>query len=71
MGGVVGEGLGPLWAKQASRRALSSMNSESFCPCMAAARLNSALVSAETRIWITSCLGRAEAGMANTRILGA
>ena len=38
------------------RRALSSMNSESFCPRNVAARFRIALVATDARIWMTSSL---------------
>src|SRR5262249_10894622 len=59
------------WSRIASsawRRALSSMNSDSFCPRSAAARLRIAFVSAEARIWITSSLRRALAGIAGISV---
>src|SRR5579862_9533907 len=51
----------------ARRRALSSMNSESFWPRNAAARLSKAFASAEARIWITSSLRRVEVGIAHLK----
>src|ERR1700688_1573733 len=54
----------------ARRRALSSMNSESFWPRNAAARLSMAFASAEARIWITSALRRVDVGMAQLKRYG-
>lgn len=54
------------WSRRVSSarwRALSSVNSDSFCPRNSAARTNSALVSAEARTWITSFFSLADGGM--------
>jgi len=50
-------------ASSASRRALSSMNSDNFWPRRAAARFRIAFASADVRIWMTSSLRRAFVGM--------